>query len=58
LLAASTAPFIFGLYGEELERFDFPFSTEFYYHLAIEILGIINYNLFLVDHTNKSNLSQ
>ena len=25
---------------------DFPFNAEFYYHLAIEILGIISYNLF------------
>jgi hypothetical protein len=24
---------------------DVPFSIEFYYHLAIEFLGIINYNL-------------
>jgi len=24
---------------------DFPFSAEFCYHLAIEVLGIINYNL-------------
>jgi len=25
---------------------DFPFSVEFYYHLAIEVMGIISYNPF------------
>jgi len=25
---------------------DFPFSEEFYYHLAIEVMGIISHNLF------------